>query len=88
MMCCSLLENDFLNSFYLQVSELIQLLETLQSAASADAATRREIAQFPPEVSDPNKAMEIMKSCKIFLKSYEDYIYIYTTAYFKSLLIV
>ncbi|CAH8623150.1 Regulation of nuclear pre-mRNA domain containing protein 1B [Schistosoma haematobium] len=45
-----------------KVSELIQLLETLQSAASADAATRREIAQFPPEVSDPNKAMEIMKS--------------------------
>ncbi|CAH8864751.1 unnamed protein product [Trichobilharzia szidati] len=45
-----------------KTDELIQLLESLQSAASADAATRREIAQFPPEVSDPNKAMEIMKS--------------------------
>ncbi|KAK4468505.1 hypothetical protein MN116_007706 [Schistosoma mekongi] len=45
-----------------KVSELIQLLEALQSAASADAATRREIAQFPPEVSDANKALEIMKS--------------------------
>ncbi|CAH8615461.1 unnamed protein product [Heterobilharzia americana] len=45
-----------------KVEELIQLLETLQSAASADAATRREIAQFPPEVSDANKAVEIIKS--------------------------
>ncbi|KAA0195575.1 hypothetical protein FBUS_11654, partial [Fasciolopsis buskii] len=45
-----------------QTSELIELLESLQhSAASADAATRRAIAQFPPEVSDSSKAMDLLE---------------------------
>lgn len=45
-----------------QTSELIELLESLQhSAASADAATRRAIAQFPPEVSDSSKAMDLIE---------------------------
>ncbi|VDP94622.1 unnamed protein product [Echinostoma caproni] len=48
--------------FPTKTSELIELLETLQhSAASADAATRRAIAQFPPELSDSNKALEMLE---------------------------
>ncbi|KAG5448187.1 Regulation of nuclear pre-mRNA domain containing protein 1B [Clonorchis sinensis] len=44
-----------------QTSELLEMLEKLQQpTASGDAATRRAIAQFPPEVSDANKAVEII----------------------------
>ncbi|KAF6768005.1 hypothetical protein AHF37_04635 [Paragonimus kellicotti] len=44
-----------------ETSELVELLEKLQQpTASGDAATRRAIAQFPPEVSDANKAVEII----------------------------
>ncbi|CAL8082997.1 unnamed protein product [Calicophoron daubneyi] len=46
-----------------ETNELIELLEKLQqTAASGDAATRRAIAEFPPEVSDSNKAKEIINN--------------------------
>ncbi|VEL35560.1 unnamed protein product [Protopolystoma xenopodis] len=41
--------------------ELVHSLESFQSgSASADAAMRRSIAKFPPEVSDPEKASQIL----------------------------
>lgn len=43
-----------------EIGELIRQVETLQSAPSANAVTRRKIADFPAEVSNPQIAAKML----------------------------
>ncbi|KAL5968921.1 Regulation of nuclear pre-mRNA domain-containing protein 1B [Taenia solium] len=43
-----------------EIGELIRQVETLQSAPSANVATRRQIADFPAEVSNPQIAAKMV----------------------------